>query len=84
MNFIVVPPSFVLVRAIHRQCRGKTAAEVGDYLNEQGIAVRSGLHCAPMAHRLLNTPEGGAVRASLGMFTTEAEISALWRALRDC
>ena len=52
--------------------RGKTAAEVG-----------SGLHCAPMAHRLLNTPEGGAVRASLGMFNTEGEIAGLWRALRD-
>lgn len=63
--------------------RGKSAAEVGAWLDGQGIAVRAGLHCAPMAHRLLGTPEGGAVRASLGMFTTEADLAALSRALRD-
>ena len=63
--------------------RGKSAIEVGEHLDRQGIAVRSGLHCAPMAHRLLNTPEGGAVRVSLGMFTTEADLFALCRALRE-
>ena len=63
--------------------RGKHAAEVGDALNEQGIAVRTGLHCAPMAHRLLGTPEGGAVRVSLGMFSTEADIVALCRAVME-
>lgn len=63
--------------------RGKSAAEVGAYLDGQGIAVRAGLHCAPMAHRLLGTPEGGAVRASLGMFNTEREVDALARALGE-
>jgi cysteine desulfurase family protein len=63
--------------------RGKSAAEVGTYLDGQSIAVRAGLHCAPMAHRMLGTPEGGAVRASLGMFTTEADLAALIRALRE-
>ena len=63
--------------------RGKSAIEVGEHLDRQGIAVRSGLHCAPMAHRLLNTPEGGAVRVSLGLFTTEADLFALCRALRE-
>ena len=42
----------------------------GDY----GIAVRAGLHCAPLVHEDLGTIEKGAVRFSLGPFTTEADI----------
>ncbi len=37
---------------------------VAERLNELGICVRAGLHCAPSAHRLLGTLSGGAVRAS--------------------
>lgn len=39
-----------------------------------GIAVRAGLHCAPFVHQDLGTIEKGAVRFSLGPFTTEVEI----------
>ena len=49
----------------------------GDY----GIAVRAGLHCAPLVHRDLGTSEKGAVRFSLGPFTTEAEIDATLEAM---
>ncbi len=47
-----------------------------------GIEVRAGLHCAPLVHRSLGTLEsGGTVRASIGPFTTEADIDALLTAL---
>ena len=49
----------------------------GDY----GIAVRAGLHCAPLVHEDLGTIEKGAVRFSLGPFTTEAEIDATLEAM---
>ena len=62
---------------------GKSAAEVGEHLNRRGIAVRTGLHCAPEAHRLLGTPDGGAVRVSFGMFNTEADVIALCRAVKE-
>lgn len=39
-----------------------------------GIAVRAGLHCAPLVHQDLGTSEEGAVRFSLGVFTSEEEI----------
>ncbi len=62
--------------------RGRSPGEVSDCLDRTGIAVRAGLHCAPGAHRLLATPVGGALRASLGIFNTEAHLFALYRALR--
>ena len=41
-----------------------------------GIAVRGGLHCAPLAHRALGTSDGGLVRASLSEFNTPHEVQA--------
>ena len=38
------------------------------------IAVRSGLHCAPLVHETLGTAELGSIRFSLGQFNTELEI----------
>ena len=35
-------------------------------LGEQGIAVRAGLHCAPLAHESAGTLESGTVRVSFG------------------
>jgi len=47
-----------------------------------GIAVRSGLHCAPGAHRELGTFPDGAVRVSPGPFSTADEIDALAEGIR--
>ena len=43
-------------------------------LSEQGIAVRSGLHCAPLAHRTARTAETGTVRFSFSPFNTAGHI----------
>ena len=43
-------------------------------LSDSGIAVRAGLHCAPLAHRSAGTLETGTVRLSLSPFTTQREI----------
>lgn len=45
------------------------------------IQVRSGLHCAPQAHRTIGTLDTGTVRIGLGYFNTEGEIEALASAL---
>lgn len=44
----------------------KTAA----LLAEKGIAVRAGLHCAPLAHKAFDTQNRGTVRFSPSAFTT--------------
>ena len=46
-----------------------------------GILTRCGLHCAPNAHKVLNTFPQGTVRFSLGNFTSEAEIEAAVKAI---
>lgn len=61
---------------------GVPAATVAKELADRGICVRAGLHCAPLAHRALGTPEGGAVRVSFGAFNTLREVETLCRALR--
>lgn len=38
--------------------------------SEYGIATRSGLHCAPLAHKALGSFPQGGVRFSVGPFTT--------------
>ena len=55
--------------------------EVGERLGEQGICVRAGLHCAPLAHSTAGTLESGTVRASVSPFTTHGELRALCRAV---
>ena len=43
--------------------------ELAEQLGRQGIAVRAGLHCAPLAHRSAGTLERGTVRLSVSAFT---------------
>ena len=47
--------------------------QVAELLDERGIAVRAGLHCAPAAHRRFGTLEQGTVRLAPSAFSTEAE-----------
>jgi selenocysteine lyase/cysteine desulfurase len=48
-----------------------------------GIAVRSGLHCAPAAHRWLGTAPEGATRISLGRGVDLSQLGALRTALAE-
>jgi cysteine desulfurase family protein len=54
---------------------GMAPSDVGAILDADfDIAVRVGLHCAPLVHETLGTAEQGAVRFSLGVFNTESDI----------
>ena len=48
---------------------------------DYGIAVRSGLHCAPLAHRYFGTEKLGAVRVSLGWGNPKNDVETLLLAL---
>ena len=55
---------------------------VSNELNDMGICVRSGLHCAPLAHKRIGTLYlGGAVRVSIDFNNTKKEIDELFYCL---
>ncbi|MCQ4022475.1 MULTISPECIES: aminotransferase class V-fold PLP-dependent enzyme [unclassified Ruminococcus] len=60
----------------------KDSETVARILNsDYGIAVRSGLHCAPSAHIKMGTQEIGAVRVSPSVFTSEYDIQRFLNAV---
>ena len=61
----------------------KDVEEVGTSLAEQGIAVRTGLHCAPFAHKSAGTLDTGTVRVSFSDFNTRSEVYRLLAVLHD-
>ena len=60
---------------------GVPADDVGAALAKQGFCLRTGYHCAPLAHKALKTAEGGALRIGFGIFNTEDEVDALCDAI---
>lgn len=59
------------------------SAEAGDLIGKRGIAVRSGYHCAPFAHKAMGTMETGAIRACPSAFTTQNDIDGLIKCVKD-
>jgi len=63
---------------------GRTPEEIGLFLDVDGnIAVRTGLHCAPLAHQRLGTAPEGSVRFSFGPFNTGADVARILEALAE-
>ena len=62
---------------------GIPSVTVSSELDKRGICTRSGLHCAPLAHKTLNVPSGGAVRIGISVFNTKSDINTLYDALLD-
>jgi cysteine desulfurase/selenocysteine lyase len=62
---------------------GWSPDEVGAVLDQAfDVKVRTGLHCAPAAHKVLGTYPHGSVRVSVGCFNTPREIDFLLDALK--
>ncbi len=58
--------------------------DVGVALDQDyDIAVRTGLHCAPAAHRTIGTLPEGTVRLAPGYFTTESDVDCVIGALNE-
>lgn len=50
---------------------------IGKVLSDLNIAVRTGLHCAPYAHKFLGTFPAGTVRFSVGYFNSNEDFETL-------
>ena len=56
---------------------GISSDSAGTIFSEKGIAVRTGLHCAPLAHKFLKTFPAGTIRFSVSYFTSEKDFDQL-------
>lgn len=54
---------------------------VAEMLDEYGIAVRGGLHCAPTVHAKIGTLPSGTVRVSVATFNNSSEIDKFLNAI---
>lgn len=63
---------------------GQESADIAHRLDrEYNIAVRAGMHCTPLAHKAADTLESGAVRASVGVSSTEEDVNRLLDAMAE-
>jgi cysteine desulfurase family protein len=63
---------------------GLPPAEAAHELDRRfGICVRSGLHCAPQAHRTIGTFPSGALRLALGWASTADDVDAAISAVAE-
>lgn len=53
----------------------------GSVFDQQGVALRTGLHCAPLAHQFIGTYPAGTIRFSVNYFTSEQDFEELRNAL---
>ena len=61
---------------------GYGSDSIGQILSEKDISVRTGLHCAPYAHKFLDTYPAGTVRFSVSYFNNQDDFDMLGEALR--
>ena len=62
---------------------GISSDSAGRILEERGIAVRTGLQCAPLAHQFLGTYPAGTIRFSVNYLTSREDFVDLKAALDD-
>lgn len=83
LNFLTIYSNLTSQSVFSFNIKNMDSSEVANILNEKyKIAVRAGLHCAPLIHKKLNTTKIGAVRVSLDFNNTFNEIDYLISALK--
>ena len=60
---------------------GVSSDSAGSIFDRCNVAVRTGLHCAPLAHKFLHTYPAGTVRFSVNYFTSDKDFEELEEAL---
>lgn len=81
-NFLrIVSPYPQTSSIVACQAKGYTSDEFGRILADNGIAVRTGLHCAPETHRHIGSFPEGLIRFSVSCFTDEQDFHFLEQTL---
>ena len=62
---------------------GMDCEEAGEALAKRGIAVRAGLHCAPLAHQTAGTQDTGTIRFSFSAFNRPDQVERAAAVVRE-
>ena len=60
---------------------GISSDSAGSIFDKQYVSVRTGLQCAPLAHKFLGTYPAGTIRFSVSYYTSDEDFEALKQAL---
>lgn len=72
------------VPVISINIKGVSPGEAGTWLaHRYGVVTRSGLHCAPLAHKTIGTLKTGTLRLSMSFFNTSDDVDLALKALRE-
>ena len=82
LKFIEIYSKPNFCNVISFNIKNQDSMVVANELNDMGICVRAGLHCAPLIHEKLGTLKQGAVRVSLDFYNAEKDIDLLIFALK--
>jgi len=75
-----IPNPCGIVAFKHKRMQSEQLADL--LSSRYGIAVRGGLHCAPLMHEALGTLDGGLLRVSFSHFNSQREVDILLTALQ--
>ena len=83
-NIRIISPSEVAdtIGVVSCVFEGYSSDNIGQVLSEQGVEVRTGLHCSPSAHKFIGTFPVGTVRFSVGYFNNDDDFKKLKEALK--
>ena len=84
-NAVLYTPFFdekLYVPVLSFNLKNKNSLETAKLLNERGIAVRAGLHCAPTAHKKIGTEGIGTVRISPSFYNNISQADYLLKTLK--
>ena len=63
--------------------QGMSCEEAAEKLAMRGICLRSGLHCAPYAHKSAGTLDTGTLRASFSPFVSADMLHSACETIRE-
>ena len=82
-DIIIYPNNNTKAGVIAFNIKNKPSNEVGNYLSDKNICVRTGLHCAPLVHKFYNTLDCGMIRVSFSYFNKKRDVDKLVDALKQ-
>lgn len=82
-NIIIYDEEYQRVSTCSINIRNYASDKLVALLDQNGVCVRGGIHCAILAHEAIGTVKTGTVRISLSYLNSEKEIDVLINLLRN-